>query len=129
MNKIVIAIVESNGRILMVRRAVKEGDLYWQFPGGQLEDGEKEAQAAEREVLEETGVKCIAVRNLGERIHPTTGRLIAYWLCISESNEIKMLDDPELDQIVWMTPKEVFNNVTSNIFDPVKEYLEAMQKE
>jgi len=33
-----------------------EGD-YWDFPKGHLEEGEREAEAAKREILEETGLK------------------------------------------------------------------------
>lgn len=43
-------------RILMVRH-VHDGRDYWTLPGGGIEPGETPAMAAEREVLEETGLK------------------------------------------------------------------------
>jgi 8-oxo-dGTP diphosphatase len=42
MNKIVIAIIEKDKKILLVRRKIKEGNLLWQFPGGRVEEGENE---------------------------------------------------------------------------------------
>ena len=40
MSKIAVAIVVSDGRVLMVRRRQKEGALHWQFPSGSVETGE-----------------------------------------------------------------------------------------
>jgi 8-oxo-dGTP diphosphatase len=33
---------------------------YWEFPGGKIKPGESAEQAAEREVLEEVGIRCRA---------------------------------------------------------------------
>ena len=33
------AIVVEDGKVLMVRRQVEEGELSWQFPAGQVEPG------------------------------------------------------------------------------------------
>ena len=45
-------------KLLMVRVQNLEGDIVWTFPKGHLEKGEGYAQAALREVWEETGWKC-----------------------------------------------------------------------
>ncbi|MBO1413526.1 NUDIX hydrolase, partial [Streptomyces sp. FH025] len=37
---IAVAIVVQDGRVLMVRRRVAEGQLSWQFPAGEIEPGE-----------------------------------------------------------------------------------------
>lgn len=65
----------------MVRRRVSEGQLSWQFPAGEIEPGETREDAAVRETHEETGVEVAAVKLLGERIHPKTGRLMSYTAC------------------------------------------------
>ena len=36
---IAAAVIVDDGRVLMVRRRVAEGDLSWQFPAGQVEPG------------------------------------------------------------------------------------------
>lgn len=52
-------IVLHAGRILLVRYH-RAGLTYLVAPGGRMEAGESLAQAAEREVFEETGVTCRA---------------------------------------------------------------------
>jgi 8-oxo-dGTP diphosphatase len=51
-----------DGRVLMVRHA-HAGRAYWVLPGGAVEPGEDVADAAVREVLEETGLS-IALERL-----------------------------------------------------------------
>ncbi|MBB3809182.1 NUDIX hydrolase [Pseudochelatococcus contaminans] len=61
----VIAVVLHEGRTLLVRRANPPDAGLWGFPGGKIEPGETIANAAIRELLEETGVH-------GEALHPFT---------------------------------------------------------
>ena len=41
------AVVLERGRVLLVRRRVAEGTLSWQFPAGNIENGESPATAVE----------------------------------------------------------------------------------
>lgn len=45
-----------NGDVLIIRRGKAPYAGYWSLPGGKLEAGETPLQAAQRELLEETGV-------------------------------------------------------------------------
>ena len=51
------AVIDKEGRMLLMQRA---DNKMWAMPGGALEVGESAAEGAVREVLEETGVHCIA---------------------------------------------------------------------
>ena len=51
------AIIESDGGVLLIQRAIEPGYGKWTFPGGFVERGEVAEAAAEREALEETGVE------------------------------------------------------------------------
>jgi len=51
-----IAVVVRDRRVLLVRRANPPDAGRWGFPGGKVERGETMAQAAVRELAEETGV-------------------------------------------------------------------------
>jgi len=52
-----IGVVFHEGRILLVRRANPPDAGKWGFPGGKIEWGETIADAAVREIMEETGVR------------------------------------------------------------------------
>lgn len=62
-----------DGHILMVRH-VEPTRAYWTLPGGGLEAGETPAEAAVREVWEETGLRVQAIRLLWEGIYGHGGR-------------------------------------------------------
>lgn len=79
------AVVIDDGRVLLVRRRVREGSLRWQFPAGKIEAGESPVTAAVRETLEEVGLEVRYVDTLGERDHPVTGRRMYYVECAVES--------------------------------------------
>jgi ADP-ribose pyrophosphatase YjhB (NUDIX family) len=66
-------IQDEEGRILMIRRT--DNDLY-SIPGGQLELGETLAQAAVREVREETGIECEVTGVVG--LYSNPNHVIAY---------------------------------------------------
>jgi ADP-ribose pyrophosphatase YjhB (NUDIX family) len=66
-------IQDDEGRILMIRRT--DNDLY-SIPGGQLEIGETLAQAAVREVREETGIECEVTGVIG--LYSNPNHVIAY---------------------------------------------------
>ncbi|MFT4275838.1 MAG: NUDIX hydrolase [Rhodopseudomonas sp.] len=56
----VISIVIRQNFVLLVQRANPPDAGYWGFPGGKIEFGESIAQAAVRELYEETGVQAEA---------------------------------------------------------------------
>jgi 8-oxo-dGTP diphosphatase len=56
---------DTQGRLLVVRRGREPSRGLWSLPGGRIEPGETAAQALEREVLEETGLRVRAGEPLG----------------------------------------------------------------
>lgn len=122
------AIIVQEGRVLMVRRRVSEGELMWQFPAGAIEAGEQATDAAVRETDEETGLSVKALRLLGERVHPKTGRLMSYTACEVVSGEARVADDEELDAVAWVTLAEIPEYVPYGLYGPVQEYLDEALK-
>ena len=59
------AIIESDGGILLIQRAIEPGYGKWTFPGGFVELGEVAEAAAGREALEEAGVEIEVVGIVG----------------------------------------------------------------
>ena len=118
-------IIVHENRVLMVRRRVKEGKLSWQFPAGGIEAGESPEQAAVRETEEETGLTVEAVKVLGDRVHPNTGRLMHYVACAPISGEAHVADEEELAEVAWVAHGEIPEYVPYGLFEPVQEYLDG----
>lgn len=123
---IAAAIITHEGTVLMVRRRVKEGSLSWQFPAGGVEAGESPEDAAVRESHEETGLKVRASKVLGERVHPNTGRTMIYVACDVVEGDASVVDDDELDAIVWASLSDLPEYVPYGLFEPVQEHLDAV---
>jgi 8-oxo-dGTP diphosphatase len=61
------------GRLLLIRRGHEPGRGLWSIPGGRVEAGESRAEAVEREVREETGLRVTAGAALGSVHLPGPG--------------------------------------------------------
>ena len=55
-----VLVTDPEGQVLLFRFAIASGPnagiVYWSLPGGAVEEGESFAEAARRELLEETGI-------------------------------------------------------------------------
>ncbi|MCX5123697.1 MULTISPECIES: NUDIX hydrolase [unclassified Streptomyces] len=122
---IAAAIVVHEGRVLMVRRRVSEGQLSWQFPAGEVEPNEACEDAAVRETQEETGLAVKVVKPLGERIHPATGRLMSYTACEVVGGDAHVADTDELAELAWVAHAEISQYVPYGLFEPVQEHLDS----
>ncbi|MFE7298055.1 NUDIX hydrolase [Streptomyces sp. NPDC057579] len=122
---IAAAIIVHEGRVLMVRRRISEGKLSWQFPAGEVEPGETREDAAVRETKEETGLNVSAVKLLGERVHPATGRRMSYTACEVLSGTAHVADTEELAELAWVAHGQIPDYVPYGLFGPVQEYLDA----
>ncbi len=121
---VALAVVRNaDGDVLMLRRKVAEGALVWAFPGGKLEPGEAAADAAYRETEEETGVSCAPMRELGTRVHPVTGKAMAYWLCGHVSGEPVLREPDKAEEVAWVDAGTLVRLVGDTLFPPVAEEI------
>ncbi|MFD9223780.1 NUDIX hydrolase [Streptomyces sp. NPDC060064] len=118
-----MAIIVSDGRVLMIRRRQREGKLLWAFPGGGIEAGETPEQAAVREVDEEVGLEVKSVQVLGSRVHPYTGADMTYVACDVVAGEAFVKDEEELDVVAWLTHGDL-PQYAKGLFDKVQAYLD-----
>jgi 8-oxo-dGTP diphosphatase len=122
---IAAAVIIRDGEVLMVRRRVKEGELSWQFPAGEVEPGESGDDAAVRETREETGLSVRASGQLGTRVHPDTGRTMLYVACEIGDGTGYVADEEELAEVAWCDRATLAGYVPHPFFGPVQDHLNA----
>lgn len=123
-----IAMIEG-GKVLMVmaNRGITKGT--WNLPGGFIGYGEHPELSAQREVLEEIGVKVKIVRLLGvysEWFKRTGGYMLSYVYLGKRLTKTLRLDPNEIEEARWMPIREALR-VTKNPFaqQGLREYLRA----
>jgi 8-oxo-dGTP diphosphatase len=86
--------------VALVHRPVHQD---WSYPKGKLEEGETFEDAAQREVLEETGLICRLVRFVGHTDYiDRKGRpkVVAYWVMSAEAGTF--VPNEEVDELRWV---------------------------
>ena len=95
---IALAALSLHGRVLLQKRREPGGPLdgLWEFPGGKRREGEDFAQAALRELREETGVTATSCSEVGRVWHDYPDRQVALRLFLAEraaGGPVEMTDD------------------------------------
>jgi len=120
---VVASIVTSERGVLIGRR--NDGKPPWTFIAGEIEPGESSADAAVREVKEETGLLVRAgEREIGRRVHPKTGRTMVYLACYPTGKlDVFVGDTDELAEVKWAGLAEV-QELLPGLFEPVLAHLQ-----
>jgi polyphosphate kinase len=98
------AVLIRDGKVLLVHRPRHDD---WTFPKGKLDPGEAAADAAVRELREETGLWGVVDREIrSTRYLDDRGRRkqVRYWLMRDGGGEFTAND--EVDELIWVTPEE-----------------------
>ena len=104
-------LVKKKGKILMIYRLKK-----WDLPKGKFEKGEKDYEAAKREVEEECSIEVELKEKICTTWHTYTmkrKRILkkTVWYAMKAKNDKNMQPqiEEDIEEVRWMTPKEVFH--------------------
>lgn len=89
------AVVSFEGKFLLLKRNNPPVKGEWWLPGGRIRKGEALEDAVKREVLEETGLECEIVRQIGviNQIFPECHTISIYYLMKATSPEVRINEE------------------------------------
>lgn len=129
---VVVALIECNEKILIMRRYDTENDQWhqkWEFPGGKIEVNETPRVALHREIEEETGLSVYEEKLLGVHTHHwQTSKgiqqtFILLYHCKSENDQVR-LNPEENDEFKWEKSEEILQR--TDLLDGSLEMLKDL---
>ncbi|MDW4571295.1 NUDIX hydrolase [Microbacterium sp. M3] len=111
-----VCVVRGDGRVLMTRRAAaKDWGLTWEFPAGSALAGETSAEAAARELHEETGVR-VEVEQL-ELVGRLTERIALFDVYVTHvPGDPALAPDPEeVCESAWVPFAEALRRADAGV--------------
>jgi putative (di)nucleoside polyphosphate hydrolase len=146
-----ISVLNADGKVLALERYEFPGT--WQLPQGGLDEGEEPADAARRELREETGLSWSHVELLGEhprwlayeldadKRKPDIGRgQVQKWFVVrlidrETKIDISLIDErkghPEFRAYAWMTPTDLLSMAAPfrlPVYRSLVEYIQTLPR-
>ncbi|MCE2465800.1 MAG: NUDIX hydrolase [Dehalococcoidia bacterium] len=100
-----VAVVEHDGKVLMVQRALEPGIGLWSLPGGYVDRGEVVERAVEREVAEETSLEIEATDLLAVSSEPGNQVILISYDSRFIGGELK--GGPEVSDASFFDPSDL----------------------
>jgi 8-oxo-dGTP pyrophosphatase MutT (NUDIX family) len=124
-------VVQEGEQLLMVKVENMEGKLAWTFPKGHIEKGEKAAEAALREVEEETGYRCEIIKPFDKVQYwfKKDGQLIkknVTWFLMKPMEKTGVHDPDEILETRWVSIEEAGTLAT---YKSDKQLLQKLSKD
>lgn len=105
--RVVASVIERDGRLLVCQRpAHKRHGGLWEFPGGKVEPGESDFDAAYRELEEELGVRVLEVGPLLFSIADPGSHFVIEFLSVRIEGEPVCL---EHEALAWLAEEEMLS--------------------
>jgi 8-oxo-dGTP pyrophosphatase MutT (NUDIX family) len=119
--RVAVAVVVRGDDVLIVcRRGEDANGISWQFPAGIVKPNGQSTVVAIRETFAETGVHCVALEEIGSRIHPMTGVICDYVLCEYLTGEAENVDVVENVGVTWIKKEALFRFIPEElVYQPI----------
>jgi 8-oxo-dGTP diphosphatase len=104
---VALAVITSRDGVAIGKRT--EPPPPWSFIGGaEIEDGESAIDTAIRVAMEDARLPVRANSNLGQRLHPATGRLVTYIACTpaTRTHQMAVGDEFRFTEVKWASLSE-----------------------
>ena len=111
-----VCLLERDGRLLMLRQPHREG---WSLPGGLLSRGESAADAVQRELVEEIGVRVLVGRPITVVVDSPLRRVDVIFR-VEVTGDIGERVGGEATSARWLDPNEILE-----VDAPTRQILEA----
>jgi ADP-ribose pyrophosphatase len=113
----VMMAVDAKNRVMLVRQyRMPAKQLLWELPAGKTDDGETVAQAAKRELIEETGLRAKKWKKLVS-FFPSPGyveeKMTIFLATDLTEGEAQPMEDERIETR-WFTKKELRKMIVSN---------------
>lgn len=106
--RVVAAVVQQDGKYLITqRRPSAILPLYWEFPGGKVEAGEKDEVALQRELKERLGAEFRIEKKLTEKLHTRKEYTIALVLYEARLQDGQTLQPLRVNDFRWVPSAEM----------------------
>lgn len=105
-----LIVADSDGRVLIVKReSTSHAKGGWCLPGGKVDYGETVAQAAAKELQEETSLTCTAIHFLfyQDSLPPQPGRMHCINLYLKCETQGSLSLNEESSAYAWIGPEEL----------------------
>lgn len=106
---VVAVLKDEEGRYLLIRRGAKlrRAPGVWCFVGGEVEAGETFAQAVEREVREEVGLRVRSLDKVHESLSPE-GEYRLHWMAVQslDTAVLPVAHPVEVAEHRWLMPSD-----------------------
>lgn len=126
--KVVAALIVKDGKYLLARRSTGSDEVLgkWEFPGGKVENGEREKHALEREIEEEFELKIKAREYITNSIYEYSTKTIDLRLyrCDYISGDFHLHDHSEY---VWVNKADILNYDLCPADIPLAKYIKEMK--
>ena len=122
---IAVGVCAYDGKVVMVKRAMREGTLLWQFPAAMIKPSEEIERKIVREVRQEAGITTRFSHIIGRRIHPDTQVMTYYCALDYVSGEVENGDDYENAEARLVDIDTYRELITSDVYGGIAEYLDS----